>query len=233
MNASEPSGNEAPPTYRVGRDTLKGDAPLLAILLADLVYGLLSLRALPARVPVHWGASGEVDGWGPPWMNALLPPAIAAGLYLLFLFVPLVDPRRKSYALFPDTLRFFRWLIVLGLVGLHVVLVRVSLGDAIRVDFVVRLGIGLLFAALGNRFGKLRQNFFFGIRVPWTIMNEEVWNRTHRMAGRLWVAGGLLLAAAAFLPPRPGIAAFVVVTVVLVAVPVLHSYVLYRRIAGE
>jgi immunity protein, SdpI family len=234
MTATMDEKEHVPPApYHVDRATVRPDLPLLLILLVDLVYGLYSLGKMPERVPVHWGMGGQVDRYGPAWMNALLFPGITIAVYLLLLYLPLIDPRRRNYALFADTLRFFRWAIVLLLVGAHVVIVRASLGSSISVDFAARLGMGLLFAALGNRFGTLRQSFFFGIRVPWTISNEEVWNRTHRAAGRLWVAGGLVMAAAAFLPAVPGMVVLVGGLIILSVVPIVHSYLLYRRLAPE
>jgi uncharacterized membrane protein len=229
MNTPE---SEPAPRYRIDGALLMRDLPLLALLLLDFGYGAYSLSGMPAQVPIHWGIDGTPDRYGPAWVNALLIPAIGVGTYLLMLVLPLIDPRRRNYGLFGDTLRFFRWTLVLFAIGLHVTLVQVSLGSEVAVDFVVRLGIALLFVALGNHMGRLRQNWFIGIRVPWTLANEEVWNRTHRAAGRLWVIGGLLLVGAAFLPPRSGAMALGAVLAVLVVVPIVHAWVLHRRIAG-
>ena len=102
MNAPEPA-------YRVDRALLKGDAPLLAILLADLAFGLWVLPRLPEKVPVHWNLAGEADRFGPAWQNALLLPALAFGLWAVLLFLPLADPLRKNYPRFPATLKLFRW----------------------------------------------------------------------------------------------------------------------------
>ena len=208
------------PQYRVDATTLRADWPLLVLLAADFIYGFVLWPSMPAIVPTHWGLSGAPDGYGPAWIVALGLPATTLATYALLLFLPLADPHRRNYALFADTVRFVRWLLVLFMVGLHVVLVRAALGADIDVGFVVRLGLALLFVLLGNRMGRMRQNFFIGIRVPWTLSSEEVWNRTHRFAGRLWVAGGLAMIVAAFLPSRPGAAAFMAIVIVLVAVPI-------------
>ncbi len=218
--------------YRVDFATVRADWPLFLLLAIDFGYGLVSLPMMPAEVPTHWGLSGAPDQYGPAWVNALVLPAIGLLLYLSLLALPLIDPLRRNYALFTDTLRFVRWLLVLFAIGLHVVVVRVSLDHAIEVDFAVRLGVALLIVALGNRMGTMRRNFFIGIRVPWTLSSEEVWNRTHRMAGRLWVVGGIGLVAAAFLPAKLGMTVFTTLIVILVAVPVLYSWRLYRRIAN-
>ena len=216
--------------YRVDGAMLRADWPLLVLMIADLAYGLWSWSAMPERVPVHWGLSGEPDRFGPAWVNAIGMSVLAFALYALMLLLPLIDPRRRNYALFEDTVRFVRWLIVLFAIGMHVVLVRVSLGSDLQMDFVVRLGVALLFLLLGNRMGRMRQNFFIGIRVPWTLSSEEVWNRTHRMAGRLWVVGGLGMVLSAFLPAPVGIAVFGAIVAVLVIVPIVYSWRIHRQL---
>jgi uncharacterized membrane protein len=171
-----------------------------------------------------------VNGWESPWEAVLVLPAIALGAYLVLLFAPVIDPRRASYALFPETVRFFRGALVAFLVGLHVLMLLGPLGVPVDMDRIVRVTLPLLFAALGNRFGRLRHNWFFGIRVPWTLESEEVWTRTHRMAGRLWVAGGLLLLPAALLPSLPGSVVMMTGVAVMTVVPIVYSFLLYRKL---
>jgi uncharacterized membrane protein len=216
-------------TYTVNRLTVREDAPILAVLALDLLFGLATWTRMPARVPVHFGLTGEPDRWGPGWMNAVLLPLVACALYALLLYAPLIDPLRRNYPVFSDTVRFFRSVLVLFLVGLHVAITFASLGRNVDMGFAVRIGVPLLFVALGNRFGRLRHNWFFGIRVPWTLSSEDVWNRTHRMAGRLWVVGGILMLPAAFLPPSAGVAILALIAAVLAIVPIVYSAVIFRR----
>jgi len=216
-------------TYRVDGKTLRRDAFVLLLLALDVAYGFWNLSQMPARVPTHWGLSGQPDAWGPGWVNAIGVPGVAVAIYVMLLLAPLIDPKRASYALFADTVRFFRLASVLFFIGFHVVVVRASLGDDVDMGRVMRLGVPLLFIALGNRFGKLRHNYFFGIRTPWTLANEEVWVKTHRMAGTVWVVGGLVQLAAAFLPTAPGAAVFVAALVIMVVVPVVYSYQIFPR----
>lgn len=220
-------------TYRVDRATVRGDLPILLMLLADLFFGLWAWRRMPARVPIHWNFSGQVDAWGPPWENAFLLPLIGVAVYLLLLFLPLIDPRRASYALFGGTLRFFRGVIVLFLVGIHVAVTLASIGRAVDVATLARFELPLLFILLGNQMGRLRPNWFVGIRVPWTMDSEEVWTRTHRMAGPVWVVGGFVALAGAFLRPGAAEAVFLSVVAILVVVPIVYSYRLYHRLASE
>lgn len=218
--------------YAVTAGTLRRDALVLGLLAADVAFGLVTWSRLPARVPTHWGLDGEPNAWGPAWMNALLMPAVGVGIYLLILLVPYLDPRSRNYALFEDTLRWVRGTCAVFFVAVHVLVTLASLGKPVNVDLAVRAGVPLLFALLGNRFGKIRPNWFVGIRLPWTLSDDEIWTKTHRLAGRLWVAAGLLLAALAFvLPPKPGSIALGAALGVVTLVPVVYSVVLWRRLA--
>jgi uncharacterized membrane protein len=215
----------------VDKETLRRDAPILVLLALDVAFGLVVWSRMPARVPVHWGASGEVNGWGPAWMNAFLPPAIALAVYLLFLFIPLVDPLHRNYAAFAGSLRVLRLLLVGFLVFVHVLVVLASLGVAVPMDAAMRVALPLLFAGIGTRLASLKGNWFFGIRTPWTLASPEVWERTHALGGRIWTLGGLALALCALLPARTGLPALVGGIVVLVLVPVVYSAVIYRRLS--
>ncbi len=210
---------------------LRKDAPLLVLLALDVLFGAFMWGVLPPRVPIHWNVDGRVDGWGPSWTNAFLLPGIAVFVYLLFLFLPRIDPSRRNYAAFEGALRGLRYLLVGFLVFVHLLLVAASMGFDVKMDVALRAALGLLVAGFGTRLGRLKPNWFFGIRTPWTLANAEVWERTHRLAGVLWTAGGILLVPCALLPPRAGLAALVAGIVVLALVPTVYSLVLYRRIA--
>lgn len=216
-------------TYRVDRALMMKEWPILLLLLADLLVMLWVLPQMPATVPTHWNVQGQIDGWGPGWVNAVMPVALAWGLYWGMVLLPLVDPKRTSYAKFGGSLRLIRWGVVLFALVLHVCLVLVSLGHPVDVPLVIRLSVALLFVVLGNEMGRLRQNFFVGIRLPWTLANEENWNRTHRLGGRIWVAGGLVQVIAAFLPGTWGAIVFFTVLVMMIAGPVIYSWRLHQK----
>lgn len=216
--------------YRVDGEMFRKDAPILVLLGLDVAFGAAMWSLMPPRVPIHWGASGEVNGWGPSWVNAFLLPGTAVLAYLLLLYVPLIDPLHRNYGAFGGPLRFLRFLIVGFLVVVHVLVVLASLGVAVPMDTAMRIALPLLFAGIGTCLASLRNNWFFGIRTPWTLANEEVWTRTHALAGRIWTAGGILLALCAFLPARAGFPALIAGIVVLVLVPVVYSAVIFKRL---
>ena len=103
-------------------------------------------------------------------------------------------------------------------------------GTDVRMNEMIYAGIGLLFIVLGNYMGKVRKNFFIGIRTPWTLASDEVWNRTHRLGGKILILIGLFMMLNTFVRFQPGVVIAAIVTLVLI--PVVYSYVIYRRIEG-
>lgn len=217
--------------YRVDGEMLRKDAVLIALIALDVVFGLVAWNFMPVRVPTHWGASGQVNGWGPAWVNAVLLPAITILLYLTFLYIPLIDPLHRNYAAFTAPLRVFRFLVVGFLVVVHVLVVLASLGVAVPIDPAMRIALPLLFAGIGTRLPSLKHNWFFGIRTPWTLASEEVWTRTHALGGKVWTIGGLVLVPCALLPGPAGLVVFVAGIAILALVPVVYSAVIFKRLA--
>ncbi len=184
---------------------------------------------LPETVATHWNLQGEPDGYSSRlWAVAALPLLILA-LTGLFTILPKVDPRGANYQKFLASY----WLIanaVLVFTGIADALVIASgLGYDVRVDRLMPLGVGLLFAFLGNYLTRVEPNWFIGIRTPWTLSSDTVWRKTHRTGGWLFVLGGLALAAGAFAPHRIFLPLFIATLVVVIAVPVAQSYILWKR----
>ena len=224
---------DAPETsYRVDRTLLLGELPLLALLLADLGFGLWALPRLPEQVPVHWNLAGEADGFGARWPHAILLTLVGLACWAALLVLPLADPLRRNYARFPGTLKLFRWLVPLMTVALHVAVTLSSLGVPLDSGTAVRAIVAAVFVVLGNSMGKLRHNWFVGIRTPWTLASEEVWTRTHRLAAPIWVAGGLLQLAGAFVKGTPGEVLFGGTIAAMVLVPVAYSCLAFRRLSS-
>ena len=188
---------------------------------------------LPAdtRLPTHWGMDGEPDALSDKWTALLMPAVIAGGISALMHFLPALEPRRggleRSQGLY---LALWGGLLVL-MALVQLVVVATAFDWPITSTSLILGGTGFLFILIGNQLGKSRSMYLVGIRTPWTLASEEVWIKTHRLAGKLMVAGGVLLALAAFLPLPPGsLAALLFSVIVAVAgVPILYSYVLWRR----
>jgi len=184
-----------------------------------------------AQLPIHWGLSGEPDGFAGKWPALLIPAAATGALSLLFWFIPALEPRREGLER-SQGLYLWGWLSVLAMGAvMQLAVVSVALGWDLPVNHLVVGGTGAMLVLIGNQLGKSRSMYIIGFRTPWTLASEEVWVKTHRLSGKLMVAGGLATIFAALLPLPSGLLASVMVAVIIVSagVPFVYSFLLWRR----
>ena len=184
---------------------------------------------LPPRVATHWNLQGTPDGFsGRGWAIAIVPIMLVI-MTVIFNVLPKVDPRRENYQKFLSSYWLIANAVIVFLLVAHGMILAAGMGMSIKIDRLMPLGVGLLFVFLGNYLTRVEPNWFVGIRTPWTLSSDAVWRKTHRTGGLLMVLGGLVLAISAFLP-RPAFLALFVVTIIVVAViPMVQSYVLWKR----
>ncbi|MDP2944274.1 MAG: SdpI family protein [bacterium] len=202
--------------------------PLL-ILLAAIGLSLWAYPQLSARVITHWNFNGQANGWGSREFHAIFFPALLAAIYVLFIFLPKLDPLGARYQEFAGVYRAMRTLILLVLLVVFVAATLANLGYAINIGATVAGAVGLMMIILGNYFKKLKRNFFVGIRTPWTLSSDNVWDKTHLLGGRLFMLWGLGLILAPWLAP---VAAFIILfggMAVIIAWVCIYSYVLYKK----
>lgn len=199
------------------------------VVLSFVIAGALYTR-LPESVPTHWNARGEANGFtSKPWGPFVLPLTMA-GVYALFLAIPRISPRGFRVERFQNVFEILQLAILSFLFFVTLLALLAGIGLPVPMDRAVRSGTGLLFVVIGNFMGKLTKNFFVGIRTPWTVASDEVWLRTHRLGGKLFVASGIALFFAGLF--GGGTAAVLVAVAVAGGIPVVYSYFLYRRIEG-
>jgi uncharacterized membrane protein len=202
---------------------------ILAMLAVALIVG--TQLADDVRLPIHWNAAGEVDGYASKWPALLLPAAITGALSLLFFFLPILEPRREGLER-SQGLYLWGWasLLLIG-AALQFVIVATAFDWAVPADRVIVAAIGLMLVVIGNQLGKSRSMYLIGLRTPWTLASEEVWVRTHRLGGKLMVTAGMVIALAAVPSLAPGMLMGVVVVAVTIAalVPIVYSYLIWRR----
>ncbi len=201
----------------------------MVIIVGMVVGGLLAVPHLPTRVPTHWNAAGQANGWSSPLVAVLTPPVIALGIWLLLLFLPTIDPRQRNYAAFASLYRGIRLGLVLLMALVEALTLTGPLGHPVHVALVLPLAVAALIVFLGNSLGRVRSNYFVGIRTPWTLSDPEVWRRTHRFAAPLFVLGGLVCAAGVLLPGSWRIVAMLVGVGGAALAAVVYSYVAWRR----
>jgi uncharacterized membrane protein len=218
-----------------GRGSLSGlaaDWPALLLILGGLAAGVLLYSHLPDRVPSHWNIRGEVDAYSSRFWGAFGIPLMNAGIYVLMSALPSIDPRRQNYAKFAGTYRQFKLLMAVFFTGLYSLVIANSLGYRVPVDRVVPFGISLLFLVIGNFMGQIRHNYFVGIKTPWTLANEEVWRKTHRLGGFVWVASGVAGMVGALVGGTVGLVLLITAFSAAVVLPVVYSYIEFKRQGG-
>jgi uncharacterized membrane protein len=200
------------------------------LLIAFWIGCALLYPKLPTQVPIHWNIHGEVDGYAHKAMTAFIMPLLPLFIYVLMTATAKIDPRHKNYEKFVGSYVKIRMALVLMMVGI-VLLTEVSaLGYEVNIDLIIRIMLPILFIYLGNFMGKIRHNYFIGIRTPWTLANEEVWVKTHRLGSKLMVAGSVIALAGAFFTPTVGFIILMSGVLFPVLISTVYSYLLFSQL---
>ena len=195
----------------------------LAILLPILVGGIL-WNQLPEQLPIHWNAEGDIDGYSPKAFAVIGLPLILLAVHVFTVFITLSDPKKQNHS--EKILHLIFWIVPLLSILLSALTFSAAMGKNIRIEIFVSVSLGLLFVAIGNYLPKCQQNYTVGLKLPWTLHSEENWNRTHRLAGRLWVAGGFIMIILGFFDM---IWLTMAVPAIMALIPSLYSYILHRK----
>lgn len=194
-----------------------------ALVLAALVAFLVSYQNLPQQVPIHWDSKGSVNGYGPRYALLLLGPGLMLSEMLLFALLPRLSPKRFEVDSFKATYLHLM-LILVSMTGYFFAIVLwASLTGSVDVISAILGGASAFTILLGNVMGKVRRNFFIGIRTPWTLASERVWYATHRVAGKLLVITGIIGLVLALL----GTSAWLWLAVLGAGLSTLVAYSLY------
>ena len=206
-----------------------------AVVIALMISAALAIGAsTPAdlQLPTHWGIDGTPDRYSDEWTALLIPVGVVGTVSLLMYFIPALEARKRglerSQGLYAAC---WSGLLLVGCM-IQLAVASAALGWGFKGSSLILAGVGALFVLIGNQLGKSRSMFLIGIRTPWTLSSEEVWIKTHRLAGKLMVAAGLILVILAFLAVSPGMLAAVMLTLLIVALglPLVYSFLLWRRL---
>ena len=194
------------------------------IILLPVLAGVMLWNQLPDPMPTHWNAAGEVDGWSSkPFAVFGLPMFLLAAQWLCVLGTG-ADPKRKNHP--QKIIHLVLWIIPVLSVVMHTFTYLIALGYGVRMEVVMPIFMGLLFVIIGNYLPKCKQNYTIGIKIPWTLNNEENWNKTHRFTGFLWVVCGIAIMATGFFG---GFWIFFIIMLPMTIAPFIYSYILHRR----
>jgi uncharacterized membrane protein len=202
--------------------------PWLVVGLAFGVSAALYSR-LPAEIPTHWDVHGDVNGYMDRAWGAWMLPLVLVVMAVVLPRLPLIDPRRENYEKFRPSYDLVVNAVITMLGVLHVAMIGAGAGWKVPMERLAPLMAGALVIVLGNVLPRARSNWMFGIRTPWTLTNDRVWERTHRVGGVMLVVAGLLLVLMAIVAPSAGVPIIVTVSILVAVVPIAYSYFAWRQ----
>jgi uncharacterized membrane protein len=200
----------------------------LLVILAGFVVGIYFYSQLPDPMASHWNMHGTVNGFLPKVWGAFLVPVLAVGLFLLLTFIPKIDPREKNIQAFEKHYHGFIALMVLFLLYIQGLMLAWNLGYSFDLGQFLLPALGVLFFYLGVVLKHAKSNWFIGIRNPWTLSSDAVWDKTHRLGSKLFMLTGLIAVLGFFF--RKLSLLFVFVPLVLAVIFLyVYSYLEYKK----
>ena len=192
-----------------------------------MLVGLVLWSKLPDRIPTHWNMAGEVDGWSGKGFAVFGMPLMMLAFQWICGFALSADPKKQNQP--QKMLQASFWIIPVISVALMGIMYATALGKGINVNTVLPVLMGLIFAIIGNYLPKCKHNYTMGIKLPWTLNSEENWNRTHRLAGYVWMIGGIAIMLTGFLGGVMAMWIELSIAITMALIPAVYSYVLYRK----
>ena len=209
--------------------TIKKELPLIAIVLIPFVYLAYIWNQLPQKVPVHWNAKGDIDRYGDKAELILIPLLLPFLAYIIFLVVPKIDPKKKLNKM-GNKLQSLKTLVTTFMSILSLFILYSSKNQSFDNSNYLFILIGILYIILGNYFKIIKPNYFIGIRTPWTLESESVWKQTHKLGGKLWFIGGIIIVLSGFiLGNEINVIVFLTITTIIAIIPIVHSFLLFRK----
>lgn len=195
------------------------------VCLIPVIAGIILYPKLPDRIATHWDAQGNVNGMSSKFVGAIIFPGALVIVNLIFPLLLRVDPKYENMNGKLKVLT--HWIIPIVAVFCSGTTLAAALGMETHVEMIAPMLVGALLVLIGNYLPKTKQSYTMGIKLPWTLSSEENWNHTHRIAGFLWVIGGLLMIVTGFFPWK--LVPFCIIMSAIVIIPCVYSYLFYRK----
>jgi len=197
------------------------------VILIPIVIGLLLWNKLPERMVIHWNGSGEPDGWSSKWFAVFGMPLILFVAHWGAIFFTTHDPKNKNQ----NSKLFDIIILLMPITSLEFcsATYAIAMGRDVNINFLAGIFLGIVFVLVGNYLPKCKQNYTIGIKIVWTLHDEENWNKTHRFAGKLWVIGGVVVLATAFISFERFLYVLLPLTVIMTSAPILYSYIHFKK----
>lgn len=206
----------------------KSEIIIFLIILISFIVGIYLYSQMPEKMASHWNIRGEVDGYISKFWGLFLMPFISLGLFLLFILIPRIDPLKANIEKFRRYFDTFIILIILFLFYLYLLTIFWNLGIRFSMSQFLAPAFGMLLYYCGVLTENAKRNWFIGIRTPWTLSSDKVWDKTHKIGGKLFKIAGIIAVLGVFFPNYTFF--FVLIPVILVTVyTIIYSYFEYQK----
>ncbi|MBU3941700.1 MAG: SdpI family protein [Nanoarchaeota archaeon] len=206
----------------------KAELFVLIAVIISFIIGIYFYPQMPEQMASHWNAQGNVDGYMSRFWGVFLMPFVFVGLALLFITIPKIDPLKKNIEEFRKYYDGFIILFFIFMLLVYMQTILWNLGTEISPNIVIPIGLGLLFYYIGILFENTKRNWFIGIKTPWTLSSEKVWNKTHKLGSKMFKTAGIIVLTG-FLFQKYA-TYFILVPILFVALYlVVYSYVEYQK----
>jgi len=208
---------------------LKKELPILAIVTLPFIYLAYIWNELPSEVPMHWNIKGEIDRYGDKSELIIIPFLLPLLVYIIFLVIPKIDPKNKLNKM-GNKLQTIKFFLTTFMSILALFIIYTAKNQSFTNPNYIIFLIGILFIILGNYFKTIKPNYFIGIRIPWTLENESVWKKTHKLGGKLWFVGGIIVVLSSLvLGKQPNFTLFLIITGIISIIPIVYSYIVFKN----
>jgi len=209
---------------------LKREIPLIAIVLLPFIYLAYIWNELPEKVPMHWNVKGEIDRFGEKTELLLIPILLPLLIYIIFLIVPKIDPKNKISKM-GKKYQHIKILLTTFMSILALFIIYSAKNQSFANPNYIVLLIGILYIIFGNYFKTIKANYFIGIRTPWTLEDETVWKETHKLGGKMWFIGGIIVVTSSLiLDKQPNFILFMIITGIITVIPIAYSYFKFKNL---
>lgn len=201
------------------------------LMVISFAYLIFVWNELPQKVATHFDLSGNPNGWTDKNYMPLLIGGMNFGTYILMILLPFLDPKKKI-ELMAEKYNSLRVLMSLLMTAISIYMLYISITGIVNLRLMIGI-IAVFFSLMGNYMQTLRPNYFYGIRSPWTLENDETWRKTHRFGGRLWMVGGIIgFLLTIFITNNNVLLGilFAIIVTIFILLPYIYSYIEFKKI---
>lgn len=198
------------------------------VVILSIIVAVVGIFIMPDTIPTHFGPSGAPDAWGSKY-TVLMYPGILVLVAVLAVPMIKLDPKQENYGRFSKYYYDFFFGFALFFMATEISNIAIALGADINVGSIICFVMGVLMLFVGNMMPKIKQNFFFGIKTPWALTDEENWFKTHRLGGKAFAVGGVIMMLAAFIPGESKVWIVFIMILSITCIPFVYSYMIFKK----